>query len=65
MLNYRGKPAMEAALARGRSRVEQYAEERLYDRDTELGRVTRSVSYALLLFSAGLLFVLFYLLVLK
>ena len=39
--------------------------ERLYDRDTELGRVTRSVSFALLLFSAGLLFVLFYLLVLK
>lgn len=38
---------------------------RLYDKDTEFGRITRSVSYALLLFSGGLLFALFYLLVLR
>ena len=38
---------------------------RVYDRDTELGRVTRSVSFALLLFSAGLLAGLVYLLVIR
>ena len=38
---------------------------RVYDTDTEYGRVTRSVSYALLLFSAGLLAILFYLLVVR
>ena len=38
---------------------------RLYDKDTEFGRITRSVSFALLLFSGGLLFTLFYLLVLR
>ena len=36
---------------------------RIYDRDTELGRITRSVSFALLLFSAGLLVAQVYLLV--
>ena len=37
MLNYRGKPALEAALQRARSRVDQYAEERLYDREGSAG----------------------------
>ena len=37
---------------------------RVYDKDTEFGRITRSVSFALLLFAAGLLAVLFYLLIL-
>lgn len=37
MLNYRGKPAMEALLLTARSRVEQYAEERLFDREGSAG----------------------------
>ena len=37
---------------------------RVYDRDPELGRATRTVSFGLLLFAAGLLLALVYLIVL-
>ena len=37
LLRYRGKPEIEAALMRGRSRVEQYAEELLYDKECSAG----------------------------
>ena len=38
--------------------------ERVYDRDSELGRATRTVSFGLLLFAAGLLLMLVYLIIL-
>ena len=37
MLNYRGKAAYAAAILRGRSRVEQYAEECLFDKECSAG----------------------------
>ena len=38
---------------------------RVYDKDTEFARVTRSVSFALLMFAGGLLLALFYLIVMN
>ncbi len=37
MLRYRGRAECEAAILRGRSRLEQYAEERLYDKECGSG----------------------------
>ena len=37
LLDYQGKPQFEAVIRRARSRIEQYTEERLFDRDGSAG----------------------------
>ena len=37
MLGFQGKPEIEAAIMRGRSRIEQYAEEQLFDKECSAG----------------------------